>query len=333
VPRRSSPASTARYAAIVAVLVVAAAAAILVACPPAQRQPEAGAASQAGPREPEGQPAPESHPSTEAQSTRPAQRPAPATAVPSTAMPAVAARGAAGIPPERPHPEIHGMLSVIIDDAGYSLEDLKAFLDLPIPLTIAVLPNLPHSAEAARRVRAAGKTLILHCPMEPEGGEDPGPGALFTGQSSQEVARRLDAMFATVPGAVGMNNHMGSKATADPVLMEAVLGYLRDHGLLYVDSRTTAQTEGPRIAAALGVRFTQRDVFIDAGTTESEIAASFESGVELAAARGSAVLIGHVHNRGVAAILRAMNGRLEARGARFAGLDEVMRDREGRAAR
>ena len=68
------------------------------------------------------------------------------------------------------------MLAVILDDAGYSLEELQPFLDLPGPLTVAVLPNLPHSAEAARRVLAAGKDLILHCPMEADGGEDPGPG-------------------------------------------------------------------------------------------------------------------------------------------------------------
>jgi polysaccharide deacetylase 2 family uncharacterized protein YibQ len=221
---------------------------------------------------------------------------------------------------------------LVIDDAGYSLEELQAFLDLPMPLTVAVLPNLPHSAEAARRVLAAGKDLFLHCPMEPVGGANPGPGAIYTGQSPEKITELLDADFASVPGALGMNNHMGSKATADDAVMTVVLGYLKSRSKLFMDSRTTADTAGPRIAQTLGMPILQRDVFIDNETDEGAITDSFDKGIEEASARGTAVAIGHVQNRGVVDILRAAETTLAAKGVRMARLPEVIAARERKSA-
>jgi len=230
-----------------------------------------------------------------------------------------------------PRPEKLGALAVIIDDAGYNIGELQAFLDLPGPLTIAVLPNLPLSRETAHRVIAAGKDLILHCPMEAAGGEDPGPGALRTDQSPAEVDSRLAAAFASVPGALGMNNHMGSRATADETLMRTVMGFLKREGKFFVDSRTTADTAGPRLAAEIGVPFLQRDIFIDESTADTDIAAAFSRGIAEARTRGQAVLIGHVQNRGVADILRAEEKDLSARGVRLARLMDVLSEQEREA--
>jgi hypothetical protein len=216
------------------------------------------------------------------------------------------------------------MLAVILDDAGYSLQELQPFLALPGPLTVAVLPNLPHSAEAARRVLSAGKDLILHCPMEANGGEDPGPGAIRVGMSEAEIDRTLAADFASVPGARGMNNHMGSRATADPALMEAVLGYLKRQGLFLVDSRTTALTVAPAIASRLGVPFLQRNLFIDDERDEKAVADAFNVGIRQARVLGTAVVIGHVQNKVVLDILRTGQKELVQSGVRLARLEEIM---------
>ncbi len=213
---------------------------------------------------------------------------------------------------------------MILDDAGYSLEELQPFLELPGPLTVAVLPNLPHSTEAARRVLAAGKDLILHCPMEPEGGEDPGPGALRVGMSQAEIEQQLAADFASVPGAIGMNNHMGSRATADPFLMETVLSYLKRHGLLFVDSRTTAQTAAPSVAQRLGFPILSRSFFIDDERDEKAVANVFDVGVRQARSQGAAIVIGHVQNKVVLDILRAGQKELAANDVRLARLEEIM---------
>lgn len=222
------------------------------------------------------------------------------------------------------HPEPTGKLAVILDDAGYSLGELEPFLELPGPLTVSVLPGLPHSAEAARRVLAAGKDLILHCPMEAEGGEDPGPGALRVGMSEAEIDSILAADFESVPGAAGMNNHMGSRATADPALMAAALGYLKRTGRFYVDSRTTADTVAPGIAVKLGVPFLQRNLFVDNEPSEKAIANAFRAGIREARAHGVAVVIGHVQNKGVLDILRADQRELADNGVRLARLSEML---------
>jgi uncharacterized protein len=198
------------------------------------------------------------------------------------------------------------MLAVIIDDAGYSLDDLQPFLDFPGALAIAVLPHLPHSAEAARRVKAAGKELLLHMPMQPMGpGEDPGPGAILAGQSEAEIDSLLASAFASVPGAAGMNNHMGSRATADARVMEAVARYLKKEGKFFVDSRTTAASEGALAASREGVPFLQRNVFIDNERDVPDIEQSIAQGVAEARSRGQAVLIGHVHSPQILAIVRS----------------------------
>ncbi len=298
----------ARFAALFAFVMVAASVAFLAGCPPTRKPPGGVPVSGQG----------QSTVTRESQERR----------IPQTETTANPRATESPVPPEHPQPEKAGLLSVIIDDAGYSLSELQAFLDLPVPLTISVLPNLPHSTESARRILAAGKELILHCPMEPTGGENPGPGALYTGESTARTIQLLDAAFASVPGAMGMNNHMGSKATADPALMGDVIGYLKRHGLLFIDSRTTAETVGAQIARERGVRGTQRDVFIDDITTDAEIAAAFEKGVSEAHTRGTAVLIGHVQNRGVIDILRAGAADAAAQGARFARLTDVIEERE-----
>ena len=296
---RSRPIPKARFIAIVLILVSACLVAFLVACPPAPSMP----------------PAPPSR--VQSAPTPPVQREV-----------VLQAPLAAVVPPEHPRPEKEGLVALIIDDAGYNLQELQAFLDLPGQFTVAVLPNLPHSREAARMVLAAGKDLILHCPMEATGEENPGPGALYVGLDREEIETRLAAAFGSVPGALGMNNHMGSRATADEGLMTTVLGYLKREGKFYIDSRTTPDTVGPRIAESLGVPFAQRNVFIDDDTTAEQVSAAWSRGVQEARDRGSAILVGHVQNKVVVDILKEGEKELPLRQLRLARLADVIAQRE-----
>jgi polysaccharide deacetylase 2 family uncharacterized protein YibQ len=291
--KRSLHASRLRLIAVVITITFAALVAVLAACFPSAPRPPA----QVGPsvsQKPEREPAS----GTAAEPRQPVARP---QAV-----------------------EPRGRLAVIIDDAGYSLPELEPFLELPGPLTVAVLPNLPHSTEAARMVLAAGKDLILHCPMEAMGGENPGPGALRVGMSEAEIDRQLAADFASVPGAEGMNNHMGSRATADPALMEAVLGYVKRQGLFFVDSRTTAETVAPSIARKLDMPLLSRSFFIDDVRSEKAVADAFTVSVHQAVTRGTAIVIGHVQSRAVLDILRAGQKDLADNGVRLVRLEEIM---------
>jgi polysaccharide deacetylase 2 family uncharacterized protein YibQ len=202
----------------------------------------------------------------------------------------------------------------LIDDAGNNLWELEPFLRFPGPLTIAVLPGLPHSAEAARRIRAAGKEVFLHQPMEALGGKNPGPGALYLGMSPAEVRETLRRNIAELGPVAGMNNHQGSRITGDQEIMEIVLAFCREYGIYFLDSKTTADTAAPLAAKRLGMNIGKRDVFLDNIQEKDAMIRSVREGLAKAGEQGSAVMIGHTWSRELAAILTELYPALTGEG-------------------
>jgi polysaccharide deacetylase 2 family uncharacterized protein YibQ len=219
-------------------------------------------------------------------------------------------------PPERPRPgpQPKGTVVFIIDDAGNNLRELEPFLRFPGPLTIAVLPGLPHSAEAARRIRAAGKEVFLHQPMEALGGQEPGPGAIYSNMGADEIRSTLRRNVAEIGPIAGMNNHQGSKITGDPAAMETVLAFCRDQGIYFLDSRTTAETAAPAAAKRLGVTIGERNIFIDNEQNRASMLRYIGDGVKWAEQRGSAVMIGHAWSPELAGLLAELYSGLVEQG-------------------
>jgi polysaccharide deacetylase 2 family uncharacterized protein YibQ len=213
-----------------------------------------------------------------------------------------------------PKPRTHSAASkakklvFVIDDAGYSLKQLEAFLDLPFPISVAVLPGLPNSLKAAKAVKAAGKELLLHQPMQAVGGQNPGPGALTLGMSQEEIEATVEANLKSVPGAVGINNHMGSAATADLGIMEAVATVAKRHGIYYLDSRTTSETAIPTAARREGIRYWERDVFLDNAPDRDR----------------PAIMIGHVWSAELAQTLTDLYPQLIAEGFSLSTISRFM---------
>lgn len=184
-------------------------------------------------------------------------------------------------------------LSVIIDDLGVNGPLTRRTIRLPGPLTLAFLPYGEGTPELAREARAAGHEVILHLAMEPVGGEDPGPMALLADLGADELRRRLHWALGRVPGAAGVNNHMGSRLTADPRAMAIVMGELARLGLPFLDSMTTPASVAGKVALASGVPATARDLFLDNDPAPTAILAQLERAERLARRTGSAVAIGH----------------------------------------
>jgi uncharacterized protein len=212
----------------------------------------------------------------------------------------------------------------VIDDAGYSLKQLEAFLRLPFPLTVAVLPGLPNSAAAAKAVLAAGKELILHQPMQALGGQNPGPGAILLGMSPQEIDRVIEANLRTVPGAVGMNNHMGSAATEDLGIMEEVANVAKSRGIYYLDSLTTSGTTAGEAARLEGIHYWERDVFLDNAPDRASMIKAVEDGKKRAAKDRPAVMIGHVWSAELAQTLTDLYPQLVAEGFSLSTISRFM---------
>lgn len=226
-------------------------------------------------------------------------------------------------PPEPP-PRKKGIVAIVLDDAGHNLKDLEPFLNFPGPLTIAVLPGLPYSAEAAQRIRMAGKEVILHQPMEAVGGQNPGPGAIYAGMSREEVVAVLKQNIAQIGPVAGMNNHQGSKITADEYIMEEVLAFCRQNGIYYLDSRTTADTVVPAVADRLGVRIGERDVFVDNIQEKAAMIRFMEEGLQKAEKKGAAIVIGHVWSNELAATLSELYPELIAQGFSLSTVSRIM---------
>ena len=269
--------------------------------------PAAAAAEQRAPREPY-QPVPESAPQS-------------APSAPLSAAPEVKPS-----PPALPRAAAGATLYVVIDDAGYSLRELEPFLAFPQPITISILPHLRRSTEAAERSRAAGKEVMLHLPMEASNGADPGPGAITVDLDDAAIRERVVAAFESVPTAVGANNHMGSRATADRRVMDVVVSVLRQNGGWFLDSRTTAQTVAGAAAESAGVPFVERDVFLDNQRTHDYIRAALLDGLQLAGERGYAVMIGHVMVPELAEVLMEMYPAILASGFTFSPLSDLIAD-------
>ncbi|WP_324668202.1 divergent polysaccharide deacetylase family protein [Geochorda subterranea] len=194
-------------------------------------------------------------------------------------------------------------LAIVIDDWGYAWSAAETFLAMDVPLTVAVIPFLPHSQEQAAAARQRGFEVLVHLPMEPlDPAVDPGPHAITIGLAPDEIRRRVEMAIDAVPGAVGVNNHMGSKATADRRVMELVLETVRRRGLFFVDSRTTAQSVVGEVAAGMGMPWARNDLFLDGERSVGYVRARLLLAARRALETGQAVAIGHVRPATAAAV-------------------------------
>ena len=128
----------------------------------------------------------------------------------------------------------------------------------------------------------------------------------------------LNGMLETVPHAVGVNNHQGSRATSDPALMQELMPALRSRGLFFIDSRTTAATVAYDAAERADVPAASRKVFLDDKQERGAILAQLDLAVKDAMRDGSAIAIGHPHPATIAALSEAVP-KLQARGIRSGG--------------
>lgn len=204
------------------------------------------------------------------------------------------------------------VVAIIIDDVGLDSAAARKAIKLPAPVTLAFLPYGKETPKLAQEASAAGHEVFVHLQMEPEGKADPGPRALLTSLSDQELRARTDWALSRVPGAVGANNHMGSRMTANAHAMRIVLGELDRHQMAFVDSRTTAASVAETSALSMGIPATSRDVFLDNEQSASAILAQLDETWRIAERHGSAVAIGHPHPSTLAALrtwLKAMRGK------------------------
>jgi hypothetical protein len=220
-------------------------------------------------------------------------------------------------PTSTPAANLHGpQLALIVDDCGQWIATERGFVALEIPLTLSVLPDVPYTSVIATEASNAGKGVMLHLPMETLSGLNPGPGKVTTEMSDAQIVAQVQIDLAEVPLARGVNNHEGSKASADARVMRAVIGVLAQHNLFFIDSLTNAASVGEATARSMGVPTAGRDVFLDNRADVAYTEAQLSQAAAIAQRTGSAIAIGHPRPTTLEAV-REMIPRLQALGIRF----------------
>jgi hypothetical protein len=225
-------------------------------------------------------------------------------------------------PPVRPP---RPRLAIVVDDLGADNRVAEELLRLDASITFSILPLQPHSRDIAQKAHAKGREVILHLPMEPRGFplKDPGKGALFVAMSEWELLHQLRKDLDAVPFIVGVNNHMGSRFMENAAAVRLVLGELKKRGLFFLDSRTTAKTEGYRIARELALLAGERDLFLDNENDVQDIRAQLVGLMRLARDHGRAIGICHPYPSTVTA-LKEMIAKIKSAGIRIVPLSQAL---------
>lgn len=197
------------------------------------------------------------------------------------------------IPPAESLPK----LALVIDDFGYAKGGIaREMLDLDIPLTIAVIPTLRHSAAVVALAKERGRCVLLHLPMEGTEPEAVDVEPISGRMSDDEIAALARRYVQSLPGIDGVNNHQGSVATADERVVKIVMGVLAQERLFFLDSLTSPKSVAYNAAVDAGLRAARSTMFLDDGTERREdVEANLRRLVETALARGSAIGIAHPH--------------------------------------
>ena len=186
-------------------------------------------------------------------------------------------------------------LALVIDDVGYNRALGLRAIDLPAPITVAVLPFAPHAEDLAARATRRKHDVIVHQPMQarPSAHARHERDTLTEDMTADEfdaaVARALDA----IPQTVGLSNHSGSLLTSRKAPMNRLMRQLQQRNMYFLDSRTSADTVALQMARARGLPAIPRDVFLDHNRDPSSVAREFERALTLARRQGYAVIIAH----------------------------------------
>lgn len=193
-------------------------------------------------------------------------------------------------------------VAIVIDDLGIDRAKAMRVIALPAPLTLSFLPYGRDAPALAILARQRGHEILLHMPMQAVGGENPGPQALTVDLAAVEIRARVGAALDRFGDAVGLNNHMGSRFTAERRLLIPVVEELASRGLIFVDSRTGPTSQGAHAAEEIGIPTASRDIFLDNDLSPDEIRKQLDELERVARRRGHAIAIGHPHETTMAVL-------------------------------
>ena len=188
-----------------------------------------------------------------------------------------------------------GKLAIVIDDFGYRPSEENKVLQMPAAISVAVLPDAPGARQMAIKAHQSGHEVLIHLPMAPLSKQPLEKDTLTPEMSSEEIARILRSAVNSVPYAVGLNNHMGSKMTSSLPGMVKMMQALNQYNFYFLDSMTIGNSQSVPAAQGTHVKVLKRRVFLDDSQDINAIRQQFTRAVKLAQRDGYAIAIGHPH--------------------------------------
>lgn len=224
-------------------------------------------------------------------------------------------------------PQKSGILAIVIDDFGYGGEGTEEMLAVSVPITAAIMPFSPSSAEDCQRVKEAGKEMMIHMPMESLTGKASwvGDKGVFRNMTDEEIKARVREAFDIVTDATALNNHMGSAIMEDKRCLSAVMEVVAEKNGVFLDSMTTPNSVSGEVCANQGVPLLKRKVFLDSTDDKEKVKKNLREAGERALNEGAAIAIGHVGPEGGNITVQAIQEvapELQAKGVKFVTLSE-----------
>lgn len=216
-------------------------------------------------------------------------------------------------------------IAIVMDDFGYNMNNLDNLFNIGEPVTLSILPDLAYSRRIAESASAHGYETILHLPLESHNkGVREEVDTIRSGMTKEEVLARLQKEIGSVSGCSGVSNHMGSKSTEDTALMTLIFGYLKRDNLYFFDSLTSQKSVCRNVAAATGLRYARRDVFLDNSNNSDYIKKQLQETKRIAVKRGRAIAVCH-DRKNTVAVLAEVAPEMKREGIRFVKLSELVK--------
>lgn len=216
------------------------------------------------------------------------------------------------------------VLAIVIDDMGISARRTADIASLKAPLTVSFLTYGRNLEQQIENSRAAGQEIMIHVPMEAQKNLDAAPDVLTTQMTTDEIKTNLKKMLGKFHHVNGINNHMGSKLTEDKERMAAIMEVLKEHGLFFLDSKTSAASKAEEAAAEAGLAYAHRHVFIDNNNDKTYILGQLAKAENIARKNGYAIAIGHPKTQTFAA-LQEWLPQLDEKGITLTPLSQIIR--------
>lgn len=184
-------------------------------------------------------------------------------------------------------------LTIVINESGNDQKAVKPFLDLPVPVTLAISPWTAYSRDLAEEAWKRGHEILIHQPMQSSQWPyvKAGPDEITVDMSDETMAAILHTAQDNVPHASGLTNHMGSRLSTDSNASARLVAQTAAAGLYLLDSMVLPDSRLYPEAIKRKLPAWKQDIALDEGHPPMHaVLSALKKAEQLAAKQGYAIV-------------------------------------------